>query len=546
MKQRQKQLLALAAALVVLAGAAIWYLSTYTWIASVQFRRSEVNVDLSGRALSDIADLKGLRSPGLLDLRGTGLTIAEYDQVASWYPGCRILWEVPFQGGFLENTAESVTVSTLTESDIAALSYLPGLKRVDAAACQDYPQLTALHTSRPELEITYQVPLGGRLYDPDIAALELADASGPELKEHLAWFPSLTSLHLSGALPEPEDIAALEQEYPQLDISWTLTLADQTLERDTRSLCLRGQKLSSADELERLLFYGPSLEKLELLESGLDNGALVQVRERHPGLELVWDVTIGERTFRTDVTELDLSEIPLTDVSQVEAMLPCFPELTLVDMSHCGLSSEELDAFNRRWEDVRILWTVPLGEYYEIRTDATFFMPYLTGFSYYDDDLTELKYCTDMVCIDLGHNPVSRCDFVATMPKLKYLIIADTGISSLEPLRGLEELVYLEMFLTKVTDYSPLLDCPGLLDLNLAYTRGDLSVLTGLTQLERLWFCPFGWSKNLYKTYEDRDMLAEALPNTQVVLSSESTGLGWRDHPRYREMRDILGMHYMY
>ena len=45
------------------------------------------------------------------------------------------------------------------------------------------------------------------------------------------------------------------------------------------------------------------------------------------------------------------------------------------------------------------------------------------------------------------------------------------------------------------------------------------------------------------------EQLQQALPNTNIVYDSSkdshATGDGWRKLPRYYEMRDLLGMHYM-
>ena len=123
------------------------------------------------------------------------------------------------------------------------------------------------------------------------------------------------------------------------------------------------------------------------------------------------------------------------------------------------------------------------------------------------------------------------------MPKLQYLIIADSDISDISALAECKELIFLEMFLTPVRDYSPLLSCKKLEDLNMCYTYGDPEPISKMTWLKRLW-----WTK-IPSTYRD---MAQYLPDTQVVLDSgSSTGFGWREGAHYKEQRDILGMSYL-
>lgn len=545
MKKRLSRPLLLAAvgAVILLAGILAWFLSTYCWVSGLPHRRDAQSLDLSGKPLSRMEALENFHNLKSLDLRGTGLTVADYDQLIAWHPDCQIRWDVPFQGSFLADDTEVLTLTTLTDADVEALSHMKDLKSVDASGCEDYAQLAQLQRNCPEMVVSYAVPIAGEDWPQNTLAMTVKDGDGQELLERLNWLPFLAEVNLQGTIPDPEVLTTLIQAYPYVDFLWTYEIAGQTLEKETRELELSGWTPAGIDELEDLLVYGPGLKKLVVLGSGLSNEQLLAFREAHPDLELVWDVTIEGRSFRTDITEMDMSEIQLTDVSQVEKWFPCFPDLTKVDMSHCGLNSETLDALNQKYEDIRIVWTISVSGNAELRTDAIYFMPYQLKTIVTSESLKDLKYCTDLICIDLGHMPITECEFVRYMPNLKYLIMADSRLGSIEPLRGHQNLVYLEIFITQVRDYSPLLECPALRDLNIANNHGDLTPLTQMTWLERLWIAPLGELSN--KFMPEVQMLRDALPNTQVEYSPYSTGMNWRIHPRYYEMRDILGMYYM-
>ena len=126
---------------------------------------------------------------------------------------------------------------------------------------------------------------------------------------------------------------------------------------------------------------------------------------------------------------------------------------------------------------------------------------------------------------------------------MKYLVIAISNVKDISPLAGHQELEYLEVFATQVQDYSPLLTCPNLRDLNICYAvPKNGSVLFQLTQLENLYMKQ--WPKPDYL----EDLMA-ALPNVHIVCDFDdgdsSTSSGWRKLPRYFEMRNLLGMFYM-
>jgi hypothetical protein len=166
-------------------------------------------------------------------------------------------------------------------------------------------------------------------------------------------------------------------------------------------------------------------------------------------------------------------------------------------------------------------------------------MPHKLGYTVRDSDLENLKYCTDIICLDLGHMPISDCSFLAYMPHMRYLILADTRVADISPIEGLKELVFLELFMSKVKDYTPLLGCTALEDLNISYTQGDPTVIGQMTWLKRLWWTGGGI------TNEQLDALLAALPDTLVKRPSvSSTGGGWRQGDHYYAMRDLLGMPY--
>ena len=479
-----------------------------------------------------------LKFPDLrrLDARDTGMTAEQYEWFRQELPNCTVLWDIPVQGrGYSPDTTE-LSVEALTDADIASLNYLPELQLVDVGNWDDYPRIQALQRRYPDCTFRYRINIAEEWWDSDVVSLALTDADAGDLMEKLQWFENLESVLLTGAVPAQDDLKALQAQYPEVFFLWRLEALGLSLETDITELDLTKTPLSNVEELENLLPYFP---KLEIVTLGInpDQEKMVALAKRYPDIHFLFELVFGDRVLHTGAEELDLSNIPMEDTAAVEAILPCFHDLKKVVMCACGLSSETMDALNRKYADIRFVWSVDLAGKL-LRTDAVYFTPNKWGISCDDENIADLRYCEDMVCVDIGHHiKVTNCEWVRNMPKLKYLILAETGISDLSPLENHESLIYLELFLSKVKDYSILTTCKSLEDLNLCYTQGDPEPIGEMTWLKRLW-----WAG----CWVGRTYLADKLPDTEAeYLSLSSTGRGWREGQNYYDMRDFIGMDYM-
>ena len=186
-----------------------------------------------------------------------------------------------------------------------------------------------------------------------------------------------------------------------------------------------------------------------------------------------------------------------------------------------------------------MVWTVKLGEKLKARTDDTTFMPTRERVYYFkDEEAYNLRYCEEMVCIDIGHMSISNIDFVEFMPDLEYLILAHTQVQYIEPIRHCKNLKFLELDWSPIKDLAPLEECTALEDLNLGNTFADFAPVGRMTWLKNLWM--IGCSSGA------RYRMTNALPDTKVMISGSATvANGWRDLPNYYKMRDLLGMEYM-
>ncbi len=382
----------------------------------------------------------------------------------------------------------------------------------------------------PDCQILWDIPFQGKYYPEDTTDLTIDTLTEQDLTV-LDYFPRLKRVQ-AGNCTDYEMLRRLRTERPELQVNYRISLGGKSFSREITQLTISCDHL---EELSQRIPYFENLETITLTDCWGKMEAVAALREAYPEKRITWRFSYKGLALEEATTELDLTGIPMT-VAETEELLAHLPNLTYVDMTDCGISNEEMEEMNLRHEAVKIVWTVRLGSWFRIRTDATWFMP--VKYDYYPEgnELENLKYCHDIIALDIGHMDIYSCEFVAYMPKLKYLLMADTKISDLTPLTGLTELVYLELFLTHVTDCSPLLTLTSLEDLNLCYTVGDPVTISQMTWLKNLW-----WT-NCWGQY----MLRQSLTETYLEFNSpSSTGNGWRELPNYYAQRDIFGMRYM-
>lgn len=254
------------------------------------------------------------------------------------------------------------------------------------------------------------------------------------------------------------------------------------------------------------------------------------------------EISLGSVTVDSNAAVLDLDSLTTESIppADLTAAFSAMPNLTHVSMFEQDITVPDMEEILAAFPQVTFDWTVQLDQY-RIRTDATAFST-LKGRQdprYTTEDLEPLKYCTELLAIDLGHNDVSDLSFLTQWPHLKVLIIVDskTPITDITPLAELHELEYVELFMQGITDLTPLGNKPNLLDLNLCHNQAtDLTPLLTNTSMERLWI-----SFNRKLTKDQIKEFKAAMPDLRMETEEyQSTGAGWRNHKRYEVIKEMF------
>lgn len=487
-----------------------------------------------------------LAKNSLDDLRGKNISVEQYEQICSEL-GIRPRWDVPIGGERFDSASTSIKLQQFGMEDINSFGYLEKLEHVDAEGAECYEEIMALRAAMPELQVTYSVLLGNERIGCREESHELSsEVPFDALHAGLRYLPELKELDIRAAAYGMEKEQTLYAAYPDIKFICCTEIAGQQLDSLSREIHINS---ASDGDISELCQYANRLTSLEYIDLGdilLSHEQYGRLLECYPQAKIKCTLEFYGVKTASDAETLKLDGIQISDTAQFDLAAAYMPNLKTVYMSDCGLSDEELDKLNNKYEGLRVVWTIYVKQF-ECRTDAIdFCVSRITNdygmHSMTDETIYPIRYCTDLVTLDLGHMVYYNSDFVENMHDLRFLIMGDTNISSIEKLENCKQLYFLEMFLTDVTDLSPLFELKELRYLNISYCPiEDYTQLFKLTWLEKLWFVHSGL------TYEQQEEIRQALPNTEVCFwtsDGSSVDKVWRTSQGYYEMRDNLGMFY--
>lgn len=433
-------------------------------------------------------------------------------------------------GEHISKDATTLTVTGLTGEDVIAMDQLPLLEEINAQGVRDYELLQKLQSRHPGCDVHYTVCLDGQEYPEDTREVTLTALKEEEL-ELFQYLPQLTAVHAE-ACTDYALLQKLWELHPEYEVFYTLSIGGEEYTSYTTTLEISG----ITNEDIAMIAYLPSLEKLHMVDPEADPEMLLQMVESRPEVACTWEMEVFGIHVDNTTTQLSFADIAMTGTDTVSGTLAYFPNLQKVDMSGCGFDNETMAAFREEKRDeYKVVWTVQCGKL-SVRTDEEFFIPVKNGVYYLkNQEAYNLRYCEDMVCIDLGRMNIKDISFAENMPHLKYLVLSYTSVQDISPLENCRELVLLDLARSGVRDYTPLLNCTALEDLNLGYTFGDETVITQMTWLKNLWWMGRG--------YNVRVLMEEKLPRAHVEFNgSNVTGNGWLELKNYQDMRNLPDM----
>ena len=491
-----------------------------------------------------------------LDLTGEDISIAYYEALQAKLPDCEIRWMVPFRDGKYADNTESLLVSELTLEDVELLAaYFPNLKTLDAMQCENYEILAVAEATLPHCEVIYDVDLGGPIIDHKAADLVTGfgeDADYDTLMKNLVYLPNLKRLTLTEPALSLEQVDALRDAYPKMEISCIVKILGQEYAAETTEIDLSAMADADLEEVTQKLSMLPNLTHIDLNGSNsvspLSMATAKALMEALPNVVIDYKFDFYGEILSTAEEEVHIKNKKIGDEGEetVRLALDLMKHCKRFVLEYCQLSNEVLAKIRDDYRhQTKVVWRVSYGKGNTL-TDAEVIR---AVYDLVDDNCHNLIYCEDAKYMDIGHNEwLDACDFVSGMKSLEYVIISGAPIKSLEPFRSCKNLKFLEAaFCEYITDVSPLAECKNLQMLNISNTHvTDLSPLDDLplTHLT-VRTNPSGKCR---LSQEEQDRITAQHPDCWISFAgAQPYGVGWRYDedeitplPQYQVIRTVF------
>lgn len=402
------------------------YNETYLVVDGTEYLRTSTQLDLSNQQITEVEKLQELTMLQQLDLRGTGISTAQYDMLAAALPDCEIIWSVPFQGAYCDSTSQELVLETLAAEDIAILAYLPELTTIQADSCRNYDELFLLMEQYPDVTVTCAVPIGDQIVSHTEESITVTDPDAGELLTNLKYLPNLTAVTLEGALPGNADLIVLKESYPDITFLWNFSVCGVQTNSLAEFIDLSKISMESTEELEAALPCFYNLAKVDMVDCGLSNETMDALNKRHPETSFVWKVKVSGVNVRTDAKYFMPWKHHLKKIGDLYNLRYC-TEMEVLDFGHKGIYDVSYIEYMPNLRFLLLLECTP--------------------------DLTIVGNCTT----------------------LEYLELCDSSLTDFWPLTNLTNLKDLNL------SYTPFLG-------NHRFGKfGDITPLMQMTWLDRLW-----------------------------------------------------------
>ena len=432
--------------------------------------------------------------------------------------------------------------------------YLYSYKNMDGAP---YGEIAAYQEQYPHKTVTYTVTIDGGSQPLELnqssrtVTLENA-AQANSLVSQAEYLQKLQTIDLGDAALPGAVLTALAEAFPDAQLYYTaVSMLGQAYPAHSTALELTNLDTQSLRYAAEALPWFQQLETLTVTAKGgttftAEDAAAIAAAAPDAAVSMTFELFGQEVSTDMETIEYFQADMGGDDgLDVIRSIMPIMDNLTYLKLDWCGTTDEATAQLRDELADrCKVVWRVFLTDEYNALTDT---YKIWAQFNLYGEDVECLKYCTEVRYIDMGHSYVDNCDFVEYMPYLNTLILADSRLKSIEPLRTCKNLTYLEIFSSKVTDLSPLEDLPQLEYLNISNCKiTDISPLYGLDNLIIVNCTMAHIDQEQIKTFKELHPDTKCTFNywdspTEFCWRHGPTPEGYRRTPRYELLRLQIG-----
>jgi len=366
---------------------------------------------------------------------------AAMEELQEARPDCSMSWRLGLGGEWFEADARDLTLpgtAVYYEELLSQLSWFHALEAVTLRSAVLMPeQQRSLLQAYPDIHFSWPVRVGEATVPASAEELVYAqtglDGTG-KLEEIMDLLPELRCVDFTGSAVAAADRVAFREAHDELEVNWSVPINGTLYPCDVELLDFNNLAFADTAELEAAIPFLPSLQKIEMCDTGLSYEALDEFNQRWPDVREVWRVYFSGYNLRTDDTYFCASAVGVNH-----------PYITDRDawVFHYLIDMEALDLGHMSITDLSFV------EY----------MPHLTYLIIAECPLWDLS-------------PLAACK------ELKYLEVFHTGIRDLSPLTECPKLESLNVCYTAVPQ------------------RNAYESLLNMPSLGRLWYCHCPLNRN--------------------------------------------------
>lgn len=425
-------------------------------------------------------------------------------------------------------THASAVVSSVEE--LAQYEIYPDLQELDLTGSPlSYQQIAQWAKSHPNLAVHYTIPFAGKDLPHDVTELTLEDGSYAysELLEILEYLPDVTSISLPHTSLNAAELEEIRQRYSRIAVDYSVDVLGQEYDMSTTMLDLSAMEPDQMDSVIAKLDLLPEIQSVELMagdgSSKLNTVEVKALMDAMPGVAVNYSFDLfGQRVSTTDEV-IAYEDIPIGNggEAQIRQALDILQSCTYFKLDGCGVDNEIMAQIRDDYPNIKVVWRIYL-KHFNMLTDTEMLR---VTHHLNNDNCDVLKYCTDVVYADFGHNEyLSDISFMAGMTKLECVILAGAAVYDLSVFANMPNLEWLELcFCGYVKDLTPLKGLPNLKYLNLSFTAvNDLTAVMDLP-LERFQTmgCTVPWEQQI--------KIVEKHPDAIILFEGKQPfGYGWR------------------
>ena len=264
--------------------------------------------------------------------------------------------------GPVDRNVTELVLTGVTEQDLALIrEELPGLTRLDGRSCEESALLRAF-SETVDYPVLWTVGLGDQRVDGDAQELIVPPSvtTAAEVLAALADLPKVSTVDVRQSGLGNEEVTALRQAKPDLTCLYAVTVQGIRDDVDTKVLELNADSISDWDALVKEIALLPDLESI-VVNGALTTEQATYLLEGAGSIPVTYSVAFRGRTISNGDTEVDLSDLPASEISAIRSVLSVLPNIRKVNLDpQSGVSSwtlEEADQIQSLREGLLVNYT---------------------------------------------------------------------------------------------------------------------------------------------------------------------------------------------